>query len=38
MNLKKLHERTGYRLWIARGSGVLLIGFGISILKTALGW
>lgn len=36
MSLKKLEERTGYRAWIARGSGVLLIVFGLYVMKVAI--
>jgi cytochrome c-type biogenesis protein len=37
MSLKKLEERTGYREWITKGSGVLLIVFGLYLVKAALG-
>jgi cytochrome c-type biogenesis protein len=36
MSLKKLEERTGYREWIAKGCGVLLILFGLYLFKTAI--
>jgi cytochrome c-type biogenesis protein len=36
MGLKTLEERTGYRAWIARGSGALLIVFGLYLLKVAI--
>ena len=36
MGLQKLEDRTGYRAWIARGSGVLLIVFGLYVLKVAI--
>jgi cytochrome c-type biogenesis protein len=36
MGLKKLEDRTGYRTWIARGSGVLLIAFGLYVMKVAI--
>jgi cytochrome c-type biogenesis protein len=36
MGLQKLQDRTGYRAWINRGSGVLLIVFGLYVLKVAI--
>jgi cytochrome c biogenesis protein CcdA len=36
MGLQKLEDRTGYRAWIARGSGLLLIVFGLYVLKVAI--
>lgn len=36
LRLKRLQEKTGYRDWIARGSGVLLIVFGLYLVKLAV--
>ncbi len=36
MGLKKLEDRTGYRAWITRGCGVLLIVFALYVLKVAI--
>ncbi|MEN6337189.1 MAG: cytochrome c biogenesis CcdA family protein [Phycisphaerales bacterium] len=36
MGLKKLEDRTGYRAWITRCSGILLIVFGLYVLKVAI--
>jgi cytochrome c-type biogenesis protein len=36
MRLKRLQEKTRYRDWIAKGSGALLIGFGLYLLKMAV--
>jgi len=36
LRLKRLQEKTGYRDWIARGSGVLLVLFGLYLVKLAV--
>ena len=38
MGLQKLQERTRYRAWIERGSGVLLILFALYLLRLAAGY
>ena len=36
LRLKRLQEKTGYRDWIAKGSGVLLIMFALYLVKRAV--
>ena len=36
LRLKRLQEKTRYRDWIAKGSGVLLIMFGLFLIKRAV--
>ena len=36
LRLKRLQEKTGYRDWIARGSGAWLIAFGLYLIKLAV--
>ena len=36
LRLKRLQDKTGYRAWIARSSGVLLVLFGLYLVKLAV--
>ena len=36
LRLNRIQEKTRYRDWIAKGSGVLLVAFGLYLIKTAV--